>query len=116
MNEELKKLAQDFIILPFVLKVFQQDKKRFNVFNTPNVYISMLEAVIEKIQKDIIATKQQLYTKYHLDIKRVGKTEYRWNSKGESGVFQYTSEELREMTKEKMEKYLQETEFQLNDI
>ncbi|CDQ41559.1 MULTISPECIES: hypothetical protein [Virgibacillus] len=26
MNEELKQLAQDFIILPFAVKIFEQDK------------------------------------------------------------------------------------------
>ncbi|GGJ76416.1 hypothetical protein [Virgibacillus salexigens] len=113
MNDELKQLAQDFIILPFVLKVFKQDKKRFSKLKTANVYLSMIDALIERIHTELTATKQKLYTKYLLDIKRIGNTTYRWNSRGNSGTIKYSSEDLREMTREIMRRYMKGTKFEL---
>ncbi|WP_200411366.1 hypothetical protein [Virgibacillus salexigens] len=115
MNEELKRLAQDFIILPFAAKIFEQDRKRFAKFKQGIVYQSMIDAVIERIQKDMSATKQKLYTKYHLDIKRIGNTTYRWNSRGNSGVIEYSSEDLKEMTNQAMKRYMNGTDFEVKD-
>ncbi|GGJ48406.1 hypothetical protein [Virgibacillus salexigens] len=115
MNEELKRLAQDFIILPFAAKIFEQDRKRFAKFKQGIVYQSMIDAVIERIQKDMSATKQKLYTKYHLDIKRIGNTTYRWNSRGNSGVIEYSSDDLKEMTSQTMKRYMKGTDFEIKE-
>ncbi|WP_200415929.1 hypothetical protein [Virgibacillus salexigens] len=115
MNEELKRLAQDFIILPFAAKIFEQDRKRFTKFKQGIVYQSMIDAVIERIQKDMSATKQKLYTKYHLDIKRIGNTTYRWNSRGNSGVIEYSSDDLKEMTSQTMKRYMKGTDFEVKE-
>ncbi|GGJ62123.1 hypothetical protein [Virgibacillus salexigens] len=115
MNGELKQLAQDFIILPFAVKVFEQDKILFKKSKQSIVYQSMIDAVIERIQEDMLATKQKLYTKYHLDIKRIGNTTYRWNSRGDNGVIEYSSEDLKEMTSRTMKRYMKGIDFEVKE-
>lgn len=113
MNKDFYQTAQDFIVLPFALKIFQQDKELFKEYKSmksTNVFVSMLDAAIEGLQTDLNHTKQQLYAKYHTDIKRTGRTVYRWHSKGEIGTLQFFSDELRQLTNEAMTKYMGKAE------
>ncbi|MGM0940374.1 MAG: hypothetical protein ACQEWU_05300 [Bacillota bacterium] len=115
MNTELKQLIQDFITLPMAIKVYEQDKKLVEDFYMANIYISMIDANIERLRQAQIETKKKMYTNYHVDVKRVGKTSYKWLSRGESGIIEYTPDELREMTKNIMGRYIYSTEFKVKD-
>nr|WP_026681321.1 hypothetical protein [Priestia megaterium] len=115
MNTELKQLIQDFITLPMAIKVYEQDKKLVEDFYMANIYISMFDANIERLKKEFIETKKKMYTNYHVDVKRVGKTSYKWLSRGQSGIIEYTPDELREMTKNIMGRYIYSTEFKVKD-
>ncbi|WBX80706.1 hypothetical protein PD280_02425 [Virgibacillus salarius] len=116
MNTELKQLIQDFIVIPMAIKVYEQDKKLIAAdFTMANLYISMIDAVIDRLRQVQIETKKKLYTKYHVDVKRVGNTSYKWLSRGESGIIEFTPQELREMTRDIMEKYMYGTKFKLKD-
>ncbi|GAA0439469.1 MULTISPECIES: hypothetical protein [Virgibacillus] len=74
MNTELKQLIQDFIVIPVAIKVYEQDKKLVEDFYMANIYISMIDANIEQLNKETIETKKKMYTQYHVDVKRVGMT------------------------------------------
>lgn len=109
MDEELQQLTQDFIILPFALKIFEQDKKRFQRYSSLeslNVFLSMLDAAIQEVINDLSDTKQQLYTKHHVVIKRTGNTVYQWYGESQSGTIRYTSKKMQQLTKETMVKYI----------
>ncbi|WP_174615281.1 hypothetical protein [Virgibacillus ihumii] len=109
MDEELQQLTQDFIILPFVLKIFEQDKKHFQRYSSLeslNVFLSMLDAAIQEVINDLSATKQQLYTKHHIVIKRTGNTVYQWYDENQSGTIRYTPNKMQQLTKETMVKYI----------
>lgn len=80
-----------------------------------NIYISMIDANIERLRQAQIETKKKMYTKYHVDVKRVGKTSYKWLSRGQSGIIEYTPDELREMTKNIMGRYIYSTKFEVKD-
>jgi hypothetical protein len=40
--------------------------------------LDLTDEAIRLSKKDLIETKQQMYSKYRLGIKRIGKTEYKW--------------------------------------
>lgn len=106
MNNELRKLATNFIVIPLVIAVFRNDQNYFSHLQEPNIYLDLTDEAIRLLKKDLIATKQQMYSKYRLDIKRIGKTEYNWKYQDKSGVWSYTPEQLKEMTGKVFKKYL----------
>ncbi|MBU5267105.1 hypothetical protein [Virgibacillus proomii] len=106
MNNELRKLAVDFITIPLAIAVFKHDQKHFDGLQETNIYLDLTDEAIRLLEKDLVAAKQQMYSKYHIDIKRIGKTEYRWKYQDKSGVWSYTPEQLKEMTEKVYMKYL----------
>lgn len=106
MNKELKHLAVNFIAMPLAIAVFKHDQQYFDGFHDSDFYLSFTDEAIKLIEIDLAATKKQLYSQYLLDIKRIGKTTYKWQHKNKSGVWEYTPEQLRKMTAKVCTKYL----------
>jgi len=97
-----KELIDRYITLPMVINVFKQDQEHFKKFKMRSLYLDLLDAAIEKASQDFYELKSDMISKYHLDVKRIGKTTY--NVNGE--VIEYSAEELKEMTSELMDEYL----------
>ncbi|API90984.1 hypothetical protein J32TS6_28990 [Virgibacillus pantothenticus] len=106
MDQALKQLAADFIAMPLAKAAFRHDQQYFDGLHDPDFYLDFTDEAIRLIQMDLSATKEQLYTKYHLDIKRIGKTTYKWKHKNKSGVWSYTPEQLKDMTVRVCKRYL----------
>lgn len=60
----------------------------------------MLDAAIQEVINDLSDTKQQLYTKHHVVIKRTGNTVYQWYGENQSGTIRYTPNKMQQLTKE----------------
>ncbi|SHH99329.1 hypothetical protein [Virgibacillus chiguensis] len=106
MNRELKQLAVNFIAMPLAIAVFKHEQQYFDGFHDPDFYLDFTDEAIRLIGIDLAATKRQLYSQYHLDIKRIGKITYKWQHKNKTGVWEYTPYQLREMTAKICTRYL----------
>ena len=106
MNDEIKKIIHNFILLPLAIKVLKHDRQHFLDFKMRNVYLGKLDSSIMQLQKDIIVTKKLMYTKYHVDVKQVGNVSYKWECQNDSGVITYTPDQLKAMTTDVVKQYL----------
>ena len=86
------------------LKVFEQDKKEFQKFKIGNLYLELLDNLIEQLKSDFLKLKKEMYCNYHLDVKYLGnynnKERYKINS---TETISFTSSELKELTSSIME-------------
>ncbi len=110
MDQDMKSILMKCITLPLVLKVFNRDKKLLHDFKTRNVYLDKLDSVMESVQTDLNHVKQQMYSKHHIEVKTLkSKGEihpYKWKTPDREGVIEFSSSELRELTRKMMEEYL----------
>ncbi|WP_163531457.1 hypothetical protein [Halobacillus ihumii] len=109
MNQEVRELLVKAIILPLVLKVTQQDKKHFQDFKMRNVYLDKLDIVIESVQMDLNQVKSEMYSVHHIDLKPLPQEgeefKYQWRTSQQKGLLTFTSDQLREHTKNIMKEY-----------
>ncbi|WP_047984109.1 hypothetical protein [Ornithinibacillus californiensis] len=99
MEEELIK---KYISHPMVLTVFKQDIQKFNEFKLSNLYVDMLESIIDRFQQDYFRLKAEMYSKHHNEVKRLDTRNYKVNDE----LMEFTPEELKEITKVLMSEYL----------
>ncbi|MEN2468185.1 hypothetical protein [Ornithinibacillus sp. JPR2-1] len=95
-------LINKYISYPLAVTVFKQDLERFKSFEVGNLYMDMVESIIERMHKDYYELKSDLISKHHIDIKRLGAGKYQINKE----VVEFTSDELKKMTEELMSEYL----------
>jgi hypothetical protein len=64
-TEEEQQRIKNYILLPLLLTVFERDKKVIESaeLKTPGPYIDMMDAVIRKVEQDIVQGKKQLRAK-----------------------------------------------------
>ncbi|SET84371.1 hypothetical protein SAMN05216389_1388 [Oceanobacillus limi] len=93
MDEQIKK----FIAYPMAIKVLKDDLEKFEDFRLRNVYLDMLESIIERMQKDFYRLKGKMH-----NVRKNEDGTYNINGQ----VHQFTAEELKEMTEELMSEYL----------
>ncbi|MEN2464701.1 hypothetical protein [Ornithinibacillus sp. JPR2-1] len=98
MNELIKK----YIAYPLAVTVFKQDLERFKSFEVGNLYMDMVESIIERMHKDYYELKADLISNHHIDIRRLEVGKYQINKE----VVEFTSDELKKMTEELMSEYL----------
>lgn len=98
MNELIKK----YIAYPLAVTVFKQDKDKFNDFKLGNLYLDMLDSIIERMQQDFYQLKAELLSKHHIDVQRIEVGKYKINGK----IVEFTAEELKELTNQLMSEYL----------
>lgn len=96
-----------YIAIPMAIKVFQQDQKEFQKFKIGNLYLDLLDSIIEQLKSDFLELKKEMYSFYHIDIKYVGRfdnvEQYKVNNRT---IIEYTPGELKELTREIMEGYI----------
>lgn len=88
------------------VKIFRADRENFIKSKVGNVYQDMLDSCIERMEKDFFKIKREMFSKYHLDIRYLGKENNIVRYKVNNEVIKYTSEELKEMTSQIMKQYL----------
>lgn len=94
-------IVKRYIAMPMAIKVFKQDKERFNEFKLGNLYEDMLDSIIERMQQDFFNLKDEMNSK-HINLRKIDSLKYRVNGE----VMEFSSEELKEMTGELMSEYL----------
>lgn len=62
LSDEQQQLLHNYILLPIVLRVFQRDQKVIweSPIKTKGLYIKMMEAVIERVENDLIQVRKEL--------------------------------------------------------
>lgn len=104
MNQDI---INRYIAIPLAIKVFKQDQKEFQDFRIGNLYLDLLDCIIDQLKNDFLQLKKEMYSKYHLDIKYLGNQndveKYKVNNKD---IIEYTPAELKALTRNIMEEYL----------
>lgn len=109
MNQDEKELIEYSIALPLALKVFKLDRKQFENLYAANAYLDLFDTVIEQIQYDIVSVKERLFHKYHIIVQDHEDNKYKVIKYNRSQFISYTSDELKNMTANVMNQYLQES-------
>jgi hypothetical protein len=91
-----------YIALPLAITVIKQDKEKFEEFKLGNIYLDLLDSIIEEMHRDYLEIKALMYSKYHIDIKKIDNKTYKANNE----VYEFTPEELKEMSSQIMSEYL----------
>lgn len=108
---KVKDLVLRFIAMPMAVQVFKQDKEQFRKSKAQAVYLDLIDSVLEKLQEDFNQLKSDMYTKYHLDVKSLGKSEGKVKYSVNKQVIEFTSDELKNKTEELMREYLANVEL-----
>ncbi|MEN2468217.1 hypothetical protein [Ornithinibacillus sp. JPR2-1] len=98
MNDLIKK----YIAYPLAVTVFKQDLERFKSFEVGNLYMDMVESIIERMHKDFYQLKAELLSKHHIDVQHIEIGKYKINGE----IVEFSPEELKQMTDELMSEYL----------
>ncbi len=104
-------LVLRFITMPMAIQVFKQDKEQFRKSKAQAVYLDLIDSILEKLQEDFNQLKSDMYTKYHLDVKSLGKSEGKVKYSVNKQVIEFTPDELRDKTEELMREYLVNVEL-----
>jgi hypothetical protein len=99
MNREL---INKYIAMPMAIKVFIQDIEKFNEFKLGNLYVDMLDSIIQRMHQDYFDLKAELISIHHVDVKKLDVGKYKINNE----VVEFTPEELKKFTEEVMSDYL----------
>ncbi|WP_047981739.1 hypothetical protein [Ornithinibacillus contaminans] len=94
--------VERYITYPMAIQVFKQDLQELKKFSLGNLYLDLVESIIKRMEQDFYKLKSELYSKNHIDVRRLNSKKYTINGK----VIEYTSDELKEMTKQLMNEYL----------
>ncbi|WP_226038511.1 hypothetical protein [Aquibacillus saliphilus] len=112
MDEHMENTLYAYIVLPYVLKIFQKDMKIFEngPFNLKIPYLDKLDTAIESAQDDLNVVKQTIFKQYHMKIRYLGKKDniirFDWQTQTDSGDVLFTPDQLYELTKDMMGLYL----------
>lgn len=98
----MEELIKRYITMPMAITVFKQDLEKFNEFKLGNLYLDMIESIIDRMTKDYLELQRKMYTKHHIDIKKIEKGKYQVNGE----IMEFTSDELKDMTNQLMSEYL----------
>jgi len=104
---QVQQIINRYIALPLAIKIFKKDQAEFQKFKIGNLYLDLLDNLIEQINNDYLELKREMYSKYHLDVKYLGKenNKERYKINNEETV-EYTPAELKELVRSIMEEYL----------
>lgn len=103
-----KHLIERYIALPMAINVLKQDREEFKKFTMGPVYLTLLDPAIEKATQDFYDLKNDMISKHHVDIKRVGKLQYKVNGE----VVEYTSDKLKKLSEDIMDEYFGSVEVE----
>lgn len=109
-------LIKEYIILPMAIKAMQHDRELFKGRNALNIYWSMVDHAIDQMQQRHNEVKRQLVVDYKVKVKAYKDGNVRKYMAGDK-TFEYTSDQLKDMTTVIIRTYLQgkrATDFDLN--
>lgn len=95
-----------FVCMPMAAALFRQDKNKFSVSKVNVVYYDLIDSVLEKLDIDFKQLKADMYSKYHLDVKYLGKNNGIVRYSVNKEIVEYTPDELKDKTEELMKEYL----------
>ena len=104
MNNETVKTIQQYICIPYAIKVTKLDIIEFQTqpFKLKRFHLARLNLAIESLQAMFNAVREELYSKHRLNITVVRRdadyTTFKWMSRHQSGEVTYTSAELKQIT------------------
>ena len=104
----MRNLVLKYITLPMAIKIFNDDIQSFKVSKIAPVYFELIDSVLNQLQNDFNQLRTDMYTIYHLDVKRIDKLKYTVNKE----VIEFSSEELRSATQKIMEEYIATVEVE----
>lgn len=102
-----KKLIDRYIALPMAINVLKQDRQEFKKFTMGPAYLALLDPAIEKATQDFYELKKDMISKHHVDIKRIGKLQYKVNGE----IVEYTADEIKKLSEEIMNEYFGSVEI-----
>lgn len=94
MNRDL---INKYITIPMAIQVLKQDKEQFKTLSHRYVYQDLIDSAIKRMEQDFYHMKGKMFNV----VKRLDSTHY--NVNGE--VIEYTSEQLRDLTRQTIEEY-----------
>lgn len=107
----MRDLVLKYITMPMAVKVFRDDKKYISSSKVNVLYYDLIDSILEELENDFKKLKADMYSKYHLDVKHLGKAngvvKYSVNKK----VIEFTPNELRNETEALMKEYLSTVDF-----
>lgn len=99
-------IVNQFIATSPAIKVFKRDQMAFMDFKFFELYLDLTDAVIDKLKEDLNALRKELITKHHIDVRQLDGTKYSIRGRDTNEVLEFTPEELRQMTRVIMDRYL----------
>lgn len=93
-----------YICMPLAINTLKHNEKLYDQdkFKIVPPYLDLHESLIKAIEKDFRQLKSDMYSKYHLDIRKVSNNTYTINKEER----EFSSEELREGTKKVIQSYM----------
>lgn len=110
-NQEQNQLIKEFIILPFVLRVFERDLKVIeqSPLKTKEPYVEALNRIVDKIIKDISTTKRELQSigiYVYSQNQNESSTDYQFKFKGYHHRGGFSWNIIRNEVQQYMKRYL----------
>lgn len=101
-GDSVNDLIKNYIAYPFAVTVFKQDKGKFREFKLGNLYLDMLDSILERMHQDYYKVKAELLSKHHIDVQHLEIGKYKINGE----IVEFSPEELKQMTNQLMSDYL----------
>ncbi|PAF22754.1 hypothetical protein CHH49_03985 [Terribacillus saccharophilus] len=104
MDKETENLIQQYICIPYAIKVTKLDIIEFQTqpFKLKRFHLARLDLAIESLQDLLNTIRGELHSKHRIHVtvgQRQGNyTTYKWRSQQQSGELTYSSTELKQIT------------------
>ena len=102
----MQDLILKYIAMPMAIKIFKDDRESFKVSKVAPIYFDLIESILKQLEKDFKQLKADMFTKYHLDIRYLGKDDGTVKYGVNKDVIEFSPEELRNGTQKIMEEYI----------
>ena len=101
----MDQLIKEYITLPMAIKTLRHDHELFKGRNALNIYWSKIDHIIEQMQQRYNEVKHQLISNYKVGVKAYKEGSVR-KYVADDKTFEYTSDQLKEMTTALIRTYL----------
>ena len=102
----MKDLILKYVTMPMAIKIFTDDKDSFKASKVAPVYFDLIDSILKQLEKDFKQLKADMFTKYHLDIRYLGKDDGVVKYSVNKDVIEFNPDELRNGTRKVMEEYI----------
>ncbi|MFP7170795.1 hypothetical protein [Terribacillus sp. 7520-G] len=104
MDKEAEKAIQQFICIPYAIKVVQLDIIEFQKqpFKLKRFHLARFDLAIETLQAMFNTVREELYSEHHLSVtvarREANQTIFRCQSRQQRSELIYSSKELKQIT------------------